>query len=104
MEIQSRIERKITEALKPAHLEVINESHMHRVPPGSESHFKVVVVSEGFEGKKLLDRQRAINAVLSEELKSPVHALALQTYTPKEWEARGGKVNVSPPCLGGSKP
>lgn len=49
--IETSIRTKISKALSPAHLEVINESTMHNVPPGSETHFKVVVVSEEFEGK-----------------------------------------------------
>ena len=51
--VQETIEKKVRESLDPVHLEVINESHMHSVPPGSESHFKVVVVSSKFEGKQL---------------------------------------------------
>ena len=50
MTIQQRIETKLKETLAPSHLEVINESHMHNVPKGSETHFKVVVVSGRFDG------------------------------------------------------
>ncbi len=50
MSVQQNIETKIRSSLAPSHLEVIDESHMHSVPPGSESHFRVVVVSERFEG------------------------------------------------------
>jgi len=50
MRVQDTIERKIAQSLTPAHLEVINESHMHNVPPGSESHFKVIVVADAFDG------------------------------------------------------
>lgn len=56
----SRISQKLTTSLTPTHLEVFNESHMHSVPPNSETHFKVVVVSEIFEDKKLLDRHRLV--------------------------------------------
>ena len=52
------IEKAIIEALdstfKPVHLEVINESYMHNVPKGSESHFKVLVVSKDFDGVTLI--------------------------------------------------
>ena len=50
MSVQSAIEQKLTNSLTPSHLEVINESHMHNVPPGSESHFKVVIVTDVFDG------------------------------------------------------
>lgn len=103
MTIQQTIESKISERLKPAHLEVRNESSMHNVPPGSESHFKVTVVSEQFEGKNLLMRHRMLNETLAEELAGPVHALALHTMTPAEWVKKGGKVPDSPLCHGGSK-
>ncbi|QKT03267.1 BolA family transcriptional regulator [Ectothiorhodospiraceae bacterium 2226] len=102
MRVQSAIERKVREALHPQHLEVINESDNHNVPPGSESHFKLVVVSEAFAGKPLVARHRQINAVLAQELREDVHALALHTLTPEEWAARGG-APTSPPCLGGGK-
>ena len=52
--LQEAITAKITEAFTPEDLKIMNESHMHNVPSNSETHFKVVVVSEAFEGKKLL--------------------------------------------------
>lgn len=52
------IEQAITEALQiklqPIHLEVVNESYMHNVPKGAETHFKVLVVSEKFESLPLI--------------------------------------------------
>lgn len=104
MRIQSSIENKLRTSLAPVHLEVINESHMHSVPPGSESHFKVIVVSEQFTGKSLIEQQRLVNALLAEELEGGVHALTMKTLTPERWQALGGKVElVSPACRGGSK-
>ncbi|MEJ2453324.1 MAG: BolA/IbaG family iron-sulfur metabolism protein [Candidatus Thiodiazotropha sp.] len=100
---QETIQQKLQQAFSPIHLEVINESHMHSVPEGSESHFKVVVVSDAFEGEKLIARHRQVNRVLSEELAGGIHALALHTLTPDDWFNRGGTVTDSPPCLGGSK-
>ena len=72
-------------------------------PKGSESHFKVVIVSAQFEGQALLSRHRAVNALLSEELEGPVHALSIKAKTPKQWDQTGGLVDASPQCLGGSK-
>lgn len=103
MRIQQQIEDKLGAQFAPLHLEVENESHMHSVPPGSESHFRVVLVSEQFEDRPLLQRHRAVNAVLAEELAGGIHALALHTMTPEEWFAKGGQAPASPPCLGGSK-
>ena len=102
MSVAEKIETKLAEALEPAHLVVENESSNHNVPAGSESHFRVVVVAAGFEGRRLIERHRMVNAVLSDELAGPVHALALHTYTEADWKARFGAAPMSPPCLGGS--
>jgi len=102
MTMQSNITQKLTDAFDPEHLEVINESHMHNVPEGSESHFKVVLVSDSFKGKMPLARHRLVNAALQEELNGKIHALALHTMTMEEWFAKGNAPE-SPPCLGGGK-
>lgn len=103
MSVAETITRKITQAFQPDHLEVINQSHMHAVPPGSESHFKLVIVAQAFDGKRLVQRHQAVNGVLSDELKAGLHALSLETLTGAEWTARGGRTFESPPCHGGSK-
>ena len=103
MTIQTDIEHKIQDALRPVFLEVVNESHMHNVPSGSESHFKVTVVSTEFDGKILLARHRILNQLLKDELAGSVHALSLHTLTPAEWQEKNGEIIKSPPCLGGSK-
>jgi BolA protein len=101
MSIQDTIERKLAERFAPAHLEVVNESGNHHVPPGSETHFKVVLVAPAFEGLRLLARHRLVNETLAGELAGGVHALAMHTYTEAEWRARFGAAPLSPPCLGG---
>lgn len=103
MHVQQTIESKLRGELAPVHLEVINESHMHSVPPNSETHFKVVAVSPIFEGMRKVARHQKIYAVLKEELAGPVHALAQHTYTPDEWHQRQAQAPDSPECLGGSK-
>ncbi len=92
------------QVLVPTHLELIDESHKHNVPVGSESHWNVVVVSASFEGQRLVKRQRSVYAALKAELEGGIHALTMKTLTPAEWTAAGGAVsNPSPECLGGSK-
>jgi BolA protein len=103
MSVQSDIEAKLTNSLQPNYLEVINESNNHNVPPGSESHFKVVIVTAAFDGKMLVARHRMINEILADELQHKIHALALHTYTPAEWQEVSGNTPASPPCLGGGK-
>lgn len=99
--MQENIKAKIAEALNPTHLEVENESHMHNVPEGAQSHFKVVVVSDQFEGKTLLSRHRMVNALLKDEFDQGLHALALHTMTRQEWFEKGGESPNSPECMGG---
>lgn len=100
---QKRIQEKLQAALDPVALDVTNESHMHSVAPGSETHFKVLVVSAAFEGKGLVDRHRAVNGLLSDELANGLHALTIRALTPAQWEADGAASFQSPACLGGSK-
>lgn len=103
MNIQSVIEEKLLSHFQPAYLEVTNESHQHNVPVGSETHFKVVLVSPSFSGERLINRHRAVNAVLKDELANHIHALALHTYTDSEWQGLYGGAPDSPACLGGLK-
>ncbi|AKH70124.1 stress-induced morphogen [Spongiibacter sp. IMCC21906] len=103
MSVQESIQRKLESELQPQHLEVVNESHMHSVPANSETHFKVAVVSEAFEGMRKVARHQRMYQILADELKGPVHALALHTYSPEEWQEKFGQVPDSPNCLGGSK-
>ena len=103
MNVHKTIEQKISEALSPTHLQVINESHMHNVPPGSESHFKLVVVTDTFSGVPRVRRHQTVNGILKDELAGPIHALSMETLTMEEWERKGGVVRESPDCLGGSK-
>jgi stress-induced morphogen len=114
--VQERIQTKLKDSLDPLHLEVINESHMHSVPKGEEglaagepdpsktkreTHFKVVVVSPRFDGLSPVKRHQLVYGALAEELKSGVHALAITSRTPSEWEA-SPEANASPKCLGGN--
>jgi stress-induced morphogen len=101
--IEQQIQRKLRDRLAPAILEIENESSKHSVPPGSETHFKVVVVSDAFEGKTLVERHRLVYQALDDELRSGVHALTITSRTPAEWQETAAVV-ASPPCLGGSKP
>ncbi len=103
MIVQQEIEQRLGNLLSPEFLEVANESHMHSVPPNSETHFRVVVVSGQFEGKRKVARHQQVYAALQEQLDGPVHALALHTYTPAEWQERQQSAPASPDCLGGSK-
>ncbi len=107
MTTQETITRKLSEAFSPEHLEVVNESFMHNVPEGSESHFKIVIVCDDFNDKMLIARHRLVNKVLQDELSKEqseggIHALALHTMTMEEWFKKGNAPQ-SPECMGGGK-
>ncbi|SMN10682.1 Cell division protein BolA [uncultured Candidatus Thioglobus sp.] len=98
--MQQHLTEQLNVALSPTHLEVINESGNHS-GTATESHFKLVVVSDYFQDLKLIDRHRFINQLFKEEL-GHIHALAMHTYTPDEWQMKNG-APASPQCAGGSK-
>ena len=103
MTVQQEIEAQLREDFAPQHLQVTNESDQHSGPENSETHFRVVLVSATFEGRSRVARHQAVYAALAAPLDGPVHALALHTYTPVEWEQRSEPAPESPACRGGSK-
>ncbi|UDG80616.1 DNA-binding transcriptional regulator BolA [Candidatus Hartigia pinicola] len=97
--MQYCIKQKLYTVYSPIYLEVINESYQHNVAPHSESHFKVIVISEKFEKKSMINRHREIYTILANELtKGAIYALALHTYTLLEWEKVINKTLHSPEC------
>ncbi len=96
MSIQEAMEKKLKAAFSPERLAIINESHLHAghhheesghhaVYDGTgETHFRVRIVSSAFAGKSRLERHRAVNALLADELKAGVHALAIEPAAPGE--------------------
>ncbi len=101
MTIQQQMTEALTAAFEPSFLSVENESHRHNVPPGSETHFKVTLVSENFEQMRSVRRHQAVYSAVASWLAGPVHALALHTYTAEEW-AVSGDAPASPDCRGGT--
>lgn len=86
--VTETIRRKLEEAFAPQTLEVIDQSEKHRghagFREGGESHFRVEIVSSVFTGLSRLNRQRAVNDALAEELAGPVHAISIRARTPEE--------------------
>ncbi|WP_070970731.1 transcriptional regulator BolA [Vibrio sonorensis] len=101
--LQAILEQKLQQEFEPSYLEVLNESYMHNVPAGSESHFKLVIVSKKFEGLRLIARHRLVNGLLAEELAGSIHALSMHTFTDQEWQEKNNTAPDSPMCLGGGK-
>ena len=86
--VKHTITNKLREAFTPESLDVIDESHLHEGHaghrPGGETHFRIYIVSNAFEGKSRIERHRMINATLATELAGPVHALAIKAQAPEE--------------------
>ena len=82
------ISQKLTEAFAPQSLKVEDESHRHEGhaghQPGGQTHFRVYIVSEAFQGKSRIDRHRMINQALADDLSAGVHALAIHATAPGE--------------------
>ena len=88
MNVKDRIEKCLTEALKPQSLQVVDESHLHAghagARPEGETHFRVHIVSAAFENKGRIDRHRTVQEILADELAGPIHALAIHASAPGE--------------------
>jgi len=107
MSVQESVEALLRGTLTPDHLEVVNESHMHSVAVGSETHFKVVIVSPAFEGVPAVKRHQLVYGALGDMMtrkpsQGGIHALAITSRTPAEWASRP-EANVSPLCAGKGK-
>ena len=88
MDYATRMRTKLTEALQPTRLDIIDDSHRHAghagADPLGETHFNITIVSAAFDGKSRVARQRMVYDVVVQELKERVHALGLKTLTPAE--------------------
>lgn len=81
------LRQKLEAAFAPASLQIHDDSASHRGHAGAAGgggHFHVRLVSAAFEGQSLVARHRRVYAVLADEMKGAVHALALRTLTPAE--------------------
>jgi BolA protein len=90
-ERRDRIEAELREAFAPVHLEVVDESELHRGHPGATSgggHFRVRLTSSRFEGRSRTERHRLVYSALGDLMGSEIHALTLELWTPDEWAAR----------------
>jgi BolA family transcriptional regulator, general stress-responsive regulator len=86
MTYHDRLTQKLTLALDPLALDVIDESAQHHGHGGwqeeGETHFRIRIISAAFAGKSRVDMHRMINRIVAEELKERVHALAIEAKAP----------------------
>lgn len=88
MKIADIIEKKLTEALAPSKIDIVDESALHAghagARPEGESHFRLLVVSDMFENRGRLERQRMVYQVMGDLMASDIHALSIKALTPAE--------------------
>ena len=99
--IEDELYTKLTSSLQPAVLQIVNESYKHNVPKGSESHFKVFIVSQKFEGLLPLQRHRLVNKAVAETI-TKIHAFSVEARSPLQY-ANDQSITDTPNCLGGSR-
>lgn len=100
MKLETLLKNSLATALNPSVLELENESHGHNVPRHSETHFRLVIVSEHFDGLSRVKRHQLVYKAADDALKQGVHALAMQCFTESEWAESPARL-TSPPCKGG---
>ena len=83
--IEKKIINSLNENFKLTSLKIVNESFMHNAPEGSESHFKIVIVSDNFIKKSLIQRHKEIYKALG-EIMNDIHALSIHAFDNKEFE------------------
>lgn len=98
--IAQQIEAAISQSFAVSVFQLQNESHLHS-GPATESHFKMTLVSDDFEGVGKVKRHQRVYQALK-DLMPQFHALALHTYSPAEW-SQSPQVAESPLCQGGHK-
>jgi len=89
MSMIKSLEKKLQSAFNPQKLEIINESHLHAGhQPGfdgtGESHIRIKLVADEFEGLSRIERHRKVNALLIEEMDHGLHAIAIEAHSPAE--------------------
>ena len=85
------IDTILKEKLSAQHVEIIDESYLHRghKAAGGGGHYQVRVVSEKFAEANLIDRVRMVYTALDDQINGQpklIHALQIKTYTPEQWQ------------------
>ncbi len=89
MSSKEKIEKILRDTLSALQVEVEDESALHVGHAGAASgggHYRVTIVSPVFEGRGLIEQHRLVYQALAAEMQTNIHALALNTLTPGQWE------------------
>jgi BolA protein len=83
----SMIRERLTRALEPTRLDIVDQSAAHAGHEGARSgggHYVITIVAAAFAGLPLLKRHRLIYAAMGEAMKDEIHALSIRAYAPDE--------------------
>jgi len=94
--VESQITFILNEHLNIKNLEVINESYIHNVPNNSDTHFKLILVSDDFFDMSLINRHKKIYSILG-GLMNKIHALSIHAFTCNEYQKNNRSLE-SPNC------
>lgn len=98
--LEQAFRAQVLEKFKPTHFELVNESHLH-ARGESESHFRLVLVSEIFSSMSRIDRARALEQIAAPLRQQGLHALSQFLWTPQEWATKQNQITTqSPKCSG----
>lgn len=89
MSFVKSIHKKLESEFSPQSLEIVNESHLHaghqeNFDGSGETHLRIKIVSDAFEGMNRVARHRAINAQVEAEIALGLHAVAIEVKAPSE--------------------
>lgn len=99
MTVATTIEQRVRESFTVEFFDLLNESHQH-AGPATDSHFKLTIISQEFDGERLVKRHQRVYGLMQDLMQGPVHALSLHLFTPAEWQAKEKEVAESPNCRG----
>jgi stress-induced morphogen len=74
----SEVEAKLRSAFPDGEIELEDLT-------GTKDHYQARIVSTAFSQMTPVEQHQLVYAALKEEMKGPIHALALKTYTPETW-------------------
>ena len=83
----SKLRTRLTEALNPVEIEIIDESARHAGHAGAASgggHYILHIMSDAFAGKSLIQRHRLVYDAVGDMMHSEIHALSIQARSPDE--------------------
>ena len=87
--MKTKIEQLLKQKLSASYVEVVDDSDQHKghvgAAEGGNTHFSILVVSDQFEGKGLVQRHRLVYDILKNHISQGIHALAIKAYTTKEY-------------------